>query len=626
VRTFDYAQQLRNAIHDRTSEVAQLRRLGERHPPEPTRARIALPVVTETRPLPEVVAEPEFDAPLLVPVLGFRQELTLRALLLFGVAATFWFWTWWLGEGLGTLSVPGAMVTVLFAWVTSLSLYFFFFAARMTKPNPALPPPKMRVAMVVTKAPSEPWSMLTRTLEAMLAQDFPYPYDVWLADERPTEETLRWCLEHNVAVSTRFNVDDYHQESWPRRTKCKEGNLAYFYECVGYDKYDVVSQLDADHVPAADYLAAMVRPFQDPAVGYVSAPSICDANAAAGWTVRGRLYRESTLHGPVQAGSNDGYGPVCIGSHYAVRTKALRDIGGLGPELAEDFTTTLWMQAGGWDGVFSIDAEAHGDGPEGLAEMLTQEVQWARSLGTVLVRYAPSKLRAVPWKARLRLGFAVLFYPLQGIALALAGALPTIGVAFGLSWGNTSLLAFYAHLWPLSVAGIVTSAYLRRQQVLRPRSTKLWSWELLLFQMIRWPWAMVGAFQGMWIGFRRRERNFKVTPKGESGLKPLPLSFIGPTLILGAIPAWVALTTTSWGRAPGLMLLASGQALAYLAAVLLAAAVHASGNARAVVSATGSALRWQGVLGVLSDRAVLLTLAVALPTVAALTLKFALNL
>ena len=200
---------------------------------------------------------------------------------------------------------------------------------------------------------------------------------------------------------------------------------------------------------------------------------------SAGWTVKGRLFREATLHGPVQAGSNQGFAPVCIGSHYAVRTAALKEVGGLGPELAEDYTTTLWMQAGGWDGVFAIDAEAHGDGPEGLAEMLTQEVQWARSLGTVLVRFAPSKLRSVPLKARhpTRLRARVLSVARRGARCS--ARLCRRSACSPTSRGvTTSIAAFYGHIWPMSITGLATTAYLRRQKLLRPENAKLWSWEL----------------------------------------------------------------------------------------------------------------------------------------------------
>jgi cellulose synthase/poly-beta-1,6-N-acetylglucosamine synthase-like glycosyltransferase len=111
----------------------------------------------------------------------------------------------------------------------------------------------------------------------------------------------------------------------------------------------------------------MLVPFWNPKVGYVSAPSICDLNAKNSWAARGRLFLESTLHGSLQAGYNRGFVPMCIGSHYAVRTTALKEIGGLGPELAEDHSTTFLMNAHGWTGKHSIDAEAHGEGPATFA-------------------------------------------------------------------------------------------------------------------------------------------------------------------------------------------------------------------------------------------------------------------
>jgi cellulose synthase/poly-beta-1,6-N-acetylglucosamine synthase-like glycosyltransferase len=91
-------------------------------------------------------------------------------------------------------------------------------------------------------------------------------------------------------VASRRGVPHYHRPHWPRRTRCKEGNLSWFYDNWGYADYDVVAQLDCDHVPGPTYLAEMVRPFADPAIGYVAAPSICDRNAASSWAARGRLF------------------------------------------------------------------------------------------------------------------------------------------------------------------------------------------------------------------------------------------------------------------------------------------------------------------------------------------------
>ena len=383
----------------------------------------------------------------LVPVLSLKQEAVLRLLVVGWVMTTALFWLWWLAPARGEWTVGRGVATAGLAWLFLLGAYFLFFACRINKPNPALPLPELRVAIVVTKAPSEPWAMVEQTLRAMLAQDMPYKYDVWLADERPSGKALRWCRGHGVQVSTRQGVAEYHQPTWPRRTKSKEGNLAYFYDKYGYERYDVVAQLDADHVPAPGYLKEMVRPFADPAIGYVAAPSVCDANEDKGWTVKGRLHREASLHGPVQAGSNGGWAPLCIGSHYAVRTAALREVGGLGPELAEDYATTLWLQSAGWGGAFAIDAEAHGDGPETFDDMILQELQWSRSLGTVLTKWAPQKFGTVPWKARARMSFALLFYLVQGIVCLAAVTLPMLGVLTGVAWGNTTFLQFYVHMW-----------------------------------------------------------------------------------------------------------------------------------------------------------------------------------
>ena len=71
-----------------------------------------------------------------------------------------------------------------------LPLWFFFWIWRMKRPNQSLQPPRLRTAMVVTKAPSEPWEMVRETLEAMLSQEFPFPFDTWLADESPDAQTL----------------------------------------------------------------------------------------------------------------------------------------------------------------------------------------------------------------------------------------------------------------------------------------------------------------------------------------------------------------------------------------------------------------------------------------------------
>jgi cellulose synthase (UDP-forming) len=518
--------------------------------------------------------------PYLTPVLSWTQDAVLRLLALAWLLTSLLFWLWWLAPARGDWTPARAIATAGLGWLFLLGGYFLCFSCRMTKANPAIPLPVLRVAMVVTKAPAEPWAVVESTLTAMLHQEMPYDFDVWLADEHPTGKTLRWCRTHHVHVSTRQRDPRYHQTTWPRRTRSKEGNLAYFYDHFGYRRYDVVVQLDADHVPAQGYLQAMVRPFADPGIGYVAAPSICDSNADKGWTVKGRLHREASLHGPVQAGSNGGWGPLCIGSHYAVRTAALKEVGGLGPELAEDYATTLWLQSAGWGGAFALDAEAHGEGPETFDDMIVQELQWSRSLGTVLTKWAPKKFRTVPLRARARMGFALLFYLVQGIVCIASAVLPSVGVLTGVAWGNTSFADFYVHLWLTSMCLVLVLWWLRHCGVLRPTTAKLWSVDLALFQLVRWPWTTWGFFEGMWAGRREVPKPFMVTPKGSKEMRPLTPKLLAPVLALALLPVAVLAIAPDPGSVPGLVLVLLLQTTLYLSATAMVIVRHVAANRR----------------------------------------------
>lgn len=455
-----------------------------------------------------------------------------------------------------------------------LPLWFFFWIWRMKRPNQSLQPPRLRTAMVVTKAPSEPWEMVRETLEAMLSQEFPFPFDTWLADESPDAQTLYWCADNGVRVSTREGVSAYHRPSWPRRTRCKEGNLAFFYDTWGYEHYDVVAQLDADHVPARDYLRHMVVPFHDPLVGYVAAPSICDRNAGRSWSARGRLYAEAVLHGPTQAGHSGGYAPSCIGSHYAVRTAALREIGGLGPELAEDFTTTLMMSSHRWQGVFAVDAEAHGNGPETFADCMTQEFQWSRSMMNVLLSVSRRYRSGLSRAARIRLGFCQWWYPLFGMLMLASVLIPIVAIVTRTPFVRLSLGDFYAHFGPPILVLLATVVWLRHLGWLRPRSARTISWEAALFQLVRWPWALLGCLHAIAGRIAGREFSFKVTPKGRAGAAPLPMRAVSPYLLLALASATPALLGLDAGPARGYYTLAMINVALYMTAAVAILALH----------------------------------------------------
>jgi cellulose synthase (UDP-forming) len=444
----------------------------------------------------------------------------------------------------------------------------------MKRTNPALPlPDDAAVAMVVTKAPSEPWSLVQQTLEAALAQA--YPHDTWLADEDPSPDTIAWCRENGVQISSRKGVPDYHRPVWPRRSRCKEGNLSYFYDHYGYENYDFVVQMDADHRPGRNYLEEMIRPFADPRVGYVSAPSICDANAQQSWAVRGRLFAEAPTHGPLQAGYSAGFAPLCIGSHYAVRTRALRGIGGLGPELAEDHSTTFLMNATGWNGIHALDASARGDGPSTFTDLVTQEFQWSKSLTKILLTLTPRHFSSLSAKLKLQFLFSQLWYVFFGLTMLGGTLIPPLALVTNTPWVTIAYSAYWAGTFILTGTVMATFVWIKRNGWLRPVSAPLISWEAILFHFVRWPWLLLGvvsAFADV-LGHREVE-TFRVTPKGVDRADSIPKWALAPYVMLALISGLPVLMVDNAYSVAGYGLFASLNSLIYSGLLLALLCLH----------------------------------------------------
>jgi cellulose synthase (UDP-forming) len=509
----------------------------------------------------------------LIEVLSPRKRLEYRVLCALWVVAVALFWWWWLDGGHVVGCAKFLLNSALILWTMVLPAYYLFFLGRMKRPDPStVIPPGWRVAMVVTKAPSEPFAVARATLEAMLAQR--HPHDTWLADEDPTAEALEWCRSHGVRVSTRRGVTDYQRSSWPRRVRCKEGNLAYFYDAYGYRLYDLVVQMDCDQRPGRGYLEAMLRPFVDPRVGYVSAPSICDVNAHRSWAARGRLYAEGTLHGSLQAGYNAGWAPLCIGSHYAVRTAALRQIGGLGPELAEDHSTTLAFNSHGWIGVHAFDAEAHGDGPMSFEDCMTQEYQWSRSLTTILLAVTPGHWRRLPRRLRAQFLFAQLWYPCLGATMLIGVCFPMVALLTGEPWVHVSYVEFVLHKLPVTAAAFLVVLWVRRNGWLRPRESRVLTWETMLFQLARWPWVLAGSMAGVIGVARGKQVEFKITPKSGATRGALSLRVMAPYWTIAAASGAVASLESRAGDASGYYYLAIATSATYAALVFVVALMH----------------------------------------------------
>lgn len=251
------------------------------------------------------------------------------------------------------------------------------------------------------------------------------------------------------------------------------------------------------------------------------------------------------MHGAYQSGLNDGYVPLCIGSHYVVRTKALKEIGGIGPELAEDFSTTFLMNSHGWNGAFVHNAIAIGEGPQTFSDCMKQEFQWSRSLTNLLFTIVPSRLKNMTTKKQLQLRYAVFWYPLIALVSLIGYGLPLYALVIGRPIVSVNY-AYYIYLSSLQLLVLLgTVNWLRNQGVYRPVNAKILSWEAIFYNLARWPYIVWGIIHSIADTFSKRENIFKITPKHKNAKSLLPLTKLMPYILLTIVPV---LTISIYGN------------------------------------------------------------------------------
>ena len=100
----------------------------------------------------------------LVDIMTASQKRSYRALVAVWIGTVVAFWIWWLQSDHWVTPAGMVISSLMVFYSMLLPGWFFFFTYRMKRPNPSIPIPRLRTAIIVTKAPSEPWVVLTETL------------------------------------------------------------------------------------------------------------------------------------------------------------------------------------------------------------------------------------------------------------------------------------------------------------------------------------------------------------------------------------------------------------------------------------------------------------------------------
>jgi len=236
---------------------------------QPMSSRLAVTAAPASRSTPD--AAPQAGAARLVSDPGPLRIWALRGLVIAGLAATGYYFSWW-SDG-DRIASPLLAVTLVMAgaysWAQLLSSWFLYLAARRRPDPPPIPAKNRPTVDVFVTACGEPYRMIEKALRA--AATMRGEHRTWLLDDGGDPRLAELAGRVGAGYLDR---DD--------RADAKAGNIN---AALAHTAGDLIAIFDVDHVPEPEFLERTVDHFGDPAVGFVQV-MLSFRNAKESWFAR----------------------------------------------------------------------------------------------------------------------------------------------------------------------------------------------------------------------------------------------------------------------------------------------------------------------------------------------------
>lgn len=368
------------------------------------------------------------------------------------------------------LAFSGLLAMVMLQIIAAMRAGAIMYHARRVKdPVPIKPDKDLRVAVLTTIVPDkEPVELVMSTLRAMKRIAHDGVLDVWLLDEGNDPKVRSRCEAIGVKHFSRKDVPEWNTQSGPFRARTKHGNHNAW-RAAHEDEYDVVAQMDPDHVPFANFLERTLGYFCDPDVAFVVAPQVY-GNLDEAFVARGSAELAYLFHGIIQRGANGNKAPLLIGTNHLYRPKAFTRIDGYQDSIIEDHLTAMVLYTStnpdtnnGWKGVYTPDIVSVGEGPATYTDFFSQQKRWAYGIWQIARHHSPRLLKALPYREQAASFIALqLHYPTLALTWLAGVYLSSLYLIGGITFTRLPV-AQWASLFAASIiASLAFNQYLRR--------------------------------------------------------------------------------------------------------------------------------------------------------------------
>ncbi|GAA0726370.1 glycosyltransferase [Dactylosporangium roseum] len=425
------------------------------------------------------------------------------------------------------------------------NLAVWVFAWKARDPVPMVPEQGLRIAMLTTIVPSkEPIDVVERSLMAMQKVRYAGQVDIWILDEGDDPRVKAMAKRLGVHHFSRKGQPRFNQEHGAFRAKTKSGNHNAW-RATHEHVYDVVAQMDPDHVPLPSFLERTVGYFRDPDVAFVVAPQVY-GNMYDGWVVHGASVQQYLFSGLIERGGNGLNAPLLIGTNHLYRPLAWAIIDGYQDSIIEDHLTSMVVMGARnpltdrrWKGVYTPDVIAIGEGPTSWTDYFNQQKRWAYGVWEILLRRSRPHLRKLGAGQRLCYGLVQSYYP--SVALAAVSGVAATGTYLGLGINAADVdWRPWLGLWSVSMGTwAMLWLWLRRFNLARHERKELGVHGMLLALFAVPIYVAAGA-----AALLRRPLAYAVTAKGRLRSVDGPKSF--RTHALWALIGGALLGSSAW--------------------------------------------------------------------------------
>ncbi|MEO6589705.1 MAG: glycosyltransferase family 2 protein [Pyrinomonadaceae bacterium] len=420
------------------------------------------------------------------------------------------------------------ILTIIFFSRLLISQFRWWVLPFMKKPIQIPARPGLKVGVATTFVPeAEPIQMLEETVAAMVAMD--YPHDTWVLDEGDDIEVRGLCEKLGALHFSRKNLAHYQTNEGTFQARTKHGNYNSWLQEIGYQKYEIITAFDPDHIPESNFLSEVLGYFDAPEIGYVQAAQVY-YNQRASFIARGAAEETYSYYSSVQMCCYSMGYPIVTGCHNTHRAAALEQVGGFAAHDADDLLITLLYRSSGWSGVYVPKILAKGLTPVDWNGYLKQQLRWARSVLDIKFRIHPKLFGKLSFK---ELVTSILhgFYYLQGATNFIVLLLVAYMLAAG--FVPRTVNYFVSLNFVLLTTVLVICEFFRQRFYLDRRNEWGFHWRAGFLQLAKSPYLLIALYQVV----TNRKFEYVVTDKVRKKANNYKLflpHLLGAALILAA--------------------------------------------------------------------------------------------